>query len=191
MVKGAIVADDFLDNFGEFNDWARQQDYAVTHNPFDGVEYPDIVVLNPQAEIGQAVQSKASALNGFEVRANALFLRLTNAHTSTPPHQAHNDTAMGRMTFILYMQDGPGGTSLVRHKYSGMNTNPRGEFEHSLWARDTNVPEAWEIEEMFDMKANRAIMYPAMCMHRAEPIGGFGDDVETGRLVLTAFFDHE
>ena len=39
------------------------------------------------------------------------------------------------------------------------------------------------------MEENKACVFDAYRMHRSEPIGGFGDNNENGRLVMVAFFD--
>lgn len=180
------IVDNFLDDFEEFNDWARSQHYGGVVNPEDGVLYPDIVVALPDGLLDE-VQKKVPEMANI----NYAFLRLTNSNTEGAPHQAHNDAVMGQYTFILYLQDGPGGTSVVRHKMAGLENGPESFIEQQIWERDTNVPQAWEVVGMVDMKANRATWYPSTVMHRAEPIGGFGKGVEDGRLVLTIFFDGE
>jgi hypothetical protein len=94
---------------------------------------------------------------------------------------------MGDYTFLLYMQDGPGGTSFVRHKEQGMEHGPADDQELAAWKKDTNIPDAWEINGIVGMKENRACIFDSSFMHRAEPVEGFGNDVDDGRLVLTAF----
>jgi len=185
MRKGVTLRDDFLDDFDRFNAWARAQEFQGAVNPVDGVEYPDIVTYLP-VEIMQEIRDKVGDVGkSFE------FMRMTNENTATAPHQAHNDITMGQMTFLLYLQDGEGGTSLVRHKKTGLYTQPRSSYEQRLWERDTNVPDAWEITDMVPMKANRAVWYPSEWMHRAEPIHGFGKDATDGRIALIMFFDKE
>jgi hypothetical protein len=98
---------------------------------------------------------------------------------------------MGGYSLMVYLnrpQDCRGGTSLVRHVETGMDSNPRNEEEEAIWKRDTNKREAWEVTEMCPMRANRACVFPAERMHRAEPVGGFGHDQRHGRMVMTAFF---
>lgn len=182
MSVAKLTIDDFLPKwvFEGVDEFARAQDYTGGHCPNDGVTYPDVCEKIPTI-LSQYVQ----AATGLEIETE--FFRLTTENTAGAPHQAHTDSIMGRYTFILYMQDGEGGTSLVRHKETGMNSNPESAYELRIWERDTNVPEAWDIEYLFEMKANRAVMYPSRMMHRAEPIGGFGDSARNGRLVYTAF----
>ena len=183
-----MVVDDFLHDFDEFNAHVRQLDYDGEVNPFDGVEYPDISTDIP-GSVRRQVELKLSNVMGHVVRINIMFLRLTTVNTTTAPHQAHNDTVMGDNTFLLYMQDGPGGLSLVEHIETGMRYDPLTDAELDVWKRDTNVLNAWKVNQLIPMKANRGIIIPAARMHRAEPIEGFGQTVEDGRICLTAFFE--
>ena len=173
------VWDNFLPHFRGWEDWARNQDYAGAVNPEDGVEYPD-VTANVDPVLVRYVQLKVGKYLGKKVVPNSVFMRLTCESTDTAPHQAHNDEIMGEYTFLLYWQDGPGGTALVRHK-SG------DDLAH--WAEDTNNYDAWEEYDRVEMAANRAVVFDSRLMHRAEPVHGFGKDASDGRIVLTIFFD--
>lgn len=182
-----MIVDNFLDDFPAFNRHARSVDYSGVVNPVDGVLYPDISTDIPD-DVRADIQDKLSAIMGYEVEIKTLFMRLTSKNTKGAPHQAHTDTVMGHFTLLLYMNDGPGGTSFVRHKETGMDSDPRNDAEYAIWRRDTNVPDAWEPYEMVSMRENRANIISSGLMHRAEPVNGFGESVEDGRLVLTAFF---
>jgi hypothetical protein len=179
-----ILIDDFLSDFEAFNRYAREIDYSGVVNPVDGVMYPHIsteILSEVAAEVVDKVQQEMG-----QIVINTLFLRLTTRNTKGAPHQAHNDASMGDFSLMLYMQDGPGGTSFVEHIEEDMKYGPTEE-QLPIWARDTNVPEAWKIHDMAEMKANRVCIFPSNWMHRAEPIGGFGESTADGRLVMTAF----
>ena len=183
-----MIVDGFLDTFDDLKAHAMAVDYTGVTNPADGILYPDITADIP-VEVVDEVQFRLNKVIGRPVTINTIFMRLTSSNTHGAPHQAHTDTIMGNYTMLLYLQDGPGGTSFVKHKETGMVTDPMTPYELEAWQRDTNIPEAWEITEMVEMKENRANIIPANLFHRAEPVGGFGDDVSNGRIVLTAFFE--
>ena len=183
-----MIIDAFIDDFDALNAHARSLEYAGAVNPGDGIRYPDVSIDVP-AETMAEVQVKAEQHLQHSLATNLIFFRLTNRLTTGEPHQAHNDTIMGDYTFLLYMQDGEGGTGMVRHKKTGMAADPRTPREQECWEADTNNPEAWETYDMVEMRANRACIIPSYRMHCAFPIGGFGDGVGDGRIVLTAFFD--
>ena len=183
-----MIVDDFLETFDALKHAAVNNSYDGIVNPADGVLYPDIMVDIPH-ECRAEVQSRLDGVMGRPVVINTMFMRLTSRNTTGAPHQAHNDSVMGHFTLLLYLNDGPGGTSFVKHRETGMDAQPETQEQYDAWERDTNVPEAWEITEMVEMRENRANIIAADRMHRAEPVGGFGEDATDGRIVLTAFFE--
>ena len=185
-----IEVDEFFDDFDALQNYARSLEYGDVENPADGVTYPDISTEVPEFLKGE-VERKCSQLTGRNLVANTIFFRKTCKGTKTAPHQAHTDSAMAEWTFIGYMQDGPEGTgtSLVRHKQTGMEQTPWTEGERRIWERDTNVYDAWEITDLTQMRANRVALYPSKYMHRAEPVGGFGSCSKDGRIVLVCFLE--
>ena len=184
-----MIVDNFLESFDVLLDHARAKaDYSGVENPADGVVYPDITTDIPLQCLAE-IQVRLDEAMDRPVTINTIFMRLTSKQTSGAPHQAHNDSVMGDFTLLLYLNDGPGGTSFVKHRETGMDAQPETTEQYEAWLRDTNVPEAWEITEMVEMKENRANIIEAERMHRAEPVGGFGDGPGNGRIVLTAFFE--
>ena len=184
-----IIKDDFLDLFDWFREYCDSLSFEGMVNDADGVEYPDI---NDQIPVGikSEIIYKLEAGMGKRIIDPLMFLRLTTTGTK-PPHQAHTDAIMGTHGFFLYMnkeQDCQGGTSFVRHVDTGMDCPPVTDEDVALWKRDTNTPDKWEMVEMAEMKENRAVLFDATRMHRAEPVEGFGDCAENGRLVLICFF---
>ncbi len=182
---------DFLDDFDDWNEFARGLDYSGEVNEVDGVTYPDISSYVPEFLKVQIVENILKE-TGLRLKINTIFWRLTTEETDTAPHQAHTDSSMGRFTFVLYMQDGPegAGTALVKHKtVGGLDRDPWTNAEFETWLRDMNEYDAWVITKLFPMQQNSAVLYHSKLMHRAEPVGGFGKGVTDGRLVLTAFLD--
>lgn len=165
-------------------DYARKLDYTGAENPDDGVVYPDISVEIPKWLRTQVEQRLAADIATD-------FFRLTCSTTQGAPHQAHTDSVMGEWTLLLYLSDGDkdAGTSLVRHIETGMESDPELASEIEAWKRDTNIPEAWEITQLINMRRNRAVFFPSRLMHRAEPVGGFGGCRKDGRIVYTAFLN--
>jgi hypothetical protein len=182
--KEMIIVKDYLDpkDFEFVQEYARNLDYTGAKNPEDGVVYPDI-----NTQVPQKLRDYIEGTTGFKIRTT--FFRLTCATTGTAPHQAHTDSVMGKYTLLLYMQDGPGGTSLVRHKETGMDEDPDTVPEIEAWRKDTNNAGAWEAYQLFTMEANKAVLFPSRLMHRAEPIKGFGNSAKDGRIVFIAFLD--
>ncbi len=180
------VIDNFLPHWSDLRAYADTATYADVVNPVDGVAYPGICRDIPEY-VTEAIQQRLGKIN-----IKALFMRLSLAGVIAP-HQAHTDSTMGQFSLMLYMnqaKDSTGGTSLVRHIDTGIESDVGlTETGRRIWLRDTNRPQKWSVTKLAWMQPNRAFIFPAHLMHRAEPVGGFGTNSKNGRLVLTAFFD--
>ena len=184
------IIDDFLDDFESFRSYCDEVNYDGITNPADGVFYDGVSVDIPEAVKAEVIEKVAKDM-GRSVTVKALFLRLST-ESMDAPHQAHTDSLMGRYSLMLYMnklEDCEGGTSLVIHKKTGLCRTPVNEKQLKTWQEDTNNQDAWQISQIAEMIPNRAFIFDASLMHRAEPVGGFGDNGKNGRLVLTMFYD--
>ena len=183
-----VIIDDFLDDFDSFRSYCDKLSYEGVKNPADGVFYEGVSLDIPDTIKGE-VEAKLSTHKAVTI--NAMFLRLSSSDTNAP-HQSHTDSVMGSKSLMLYMnrlEDCEGGTSLVMHKKTGLNCQPVNDKQLKVWADDMNKPDAWQIQDMCSMIPNRAFIFDANLMHRAEPVGGFGNNAKNARLVLTAFYD--
>ena len=181
-----VIRDEFLTTYPSLREHANTVDFTGHVLDEDGKLYPDVSVDIPR-EVQIEVKEKLEDLLG-PVDIKLMFMRLTTEDTEGAPHQAHTDTILGEFSLMLYLT-GKGGTSFVQHKATGMRTDPETPEEFAAWEADTNRPWAWQVWAMTKARENRACIFPAVLMHRAEPVGGFGKNAEDGRLVLTAFFD--
>ena len=192
-----IVDDAFSPNFAaNIRKFAHGAEFTSVESPYDGVEYPDLVVDIPKW-IEVLVRTKIAETLDVDYQSvdiGAQFLRLTTESTPPAPHGAHNDAIHGKYSAFYYINDVPeglealAGTSLLTHKESGLKAQPHRVEEWQVWQRDTNKYDAWRIDEMVLWQPNRLAIYPAERMHRAEPPGGWGKDQTDGRLVLITFF---
>jgi len=185
-----VAIDSFLDDFVTFRKHCDTLSYEGEMNPVDGIFYPGVNINIPE-QIKQFIIDKLELHFGRPITPRAMFLRLTTLGADAP-HQAHTDLAMSKLGMMLYMnrlEDCLGGTSFVIHKKTGLKENPINKKQEDVWREDTNNPDAWSILDMCSMVPNRAMIFDSSKMHRAEPIGGFGEGAEDGRLVLVFFFD--
>lgn len=184
-----LIQDGFLSDYGRARRWADGASFSDTTNPVDGVVYPGICADIPEWLRGD-IEAGVERMTGAPAKIHHLFARLSTKGMKAP-HQAHTDSTMGGYSLMVYLnrpEDCRGGTALVRHKVTGMDSNPEDYLEELVWKRDTNKGDAWEETERCEMKSNRGCVFPAEKMHRAEPVGGYGTEQKHGRLVLTAFF---
>lgn len=183
-----VVLDDFLPEFDELQKFALSAEFADVVNEADGVTYPLICADIPN-HIKFAVYSALEKHFCAPV-SPTIFLRRSPAGVACP-HQVHSDASMGDYSLMLYLnkdEDCQGGTSFLSHRASGIAYNPGYEFFTGVVVEDQNRPEAWVVREMAEMRPNRAVIFGASRLHRAEPVGGFGDSPENTRVVLTCFF---
>lgn len=183
-----IVIDDFLLEFDELQTYARTAEFTDVVNDFDGVTYPLICAEIPN-HLKLAVFC-AIAKHFDAPDSPTIFMRRSPAGVACP-HQVHSDASMGRYSLMLYLndeEDCEGGTSFLSHRATGIAYNPETIEATATVVADQNTPSAWAVRSMVDMKPNRAVIFDADRLHRAEPVGGFGDTPESTRVVLTCFF---
>lgn len=183
-----IVVDDFLSEFEELQRYAQAATFEDVVNPFDGVTYPLICSDIPN-HLKLAVFC-AIAKHFALPEQPTIFMRRSPAGVPCP-HQVHSDASMGTHSLMLYLnheEDCEGGTSFLSHRQGGIAYAPTEPLFVGVIVDDQNRPEAWDIREAVSMKPNRAVIFDASRLHRAEPVGGFGDTPENTRVVLTCFF---
>lgn len=184
-----IEINNFLSDYPSFRHACDLLSYDGMENPADGVFYPG-VTIDISDDIKREVQAGLELALGKEIKINVMFLRMSKEGVEVP-HMVHTDTIMGRYSFMLYLnreEDCEGGTALVQHE-NGMYREPSCSHSLKVWQDDYQNIDKWTVTKMCDMKENKGCIFDARLMHMAFPVGGFGDSVKNGRLVLTAFFD--
>lgn len=183
-----IVIDDFLPEFEELQRHAQSATFTDVVNEADSVTYP-LICDNIPNHLRLAVL--CAIAKHFDLpEAPVMFMRRSPAGVPCP-HQVHSDLSMGDFSLMLYLNaedDCEGGTGFMSHRALGIAYHPELPEAVAVIQADQNREEAWQIREMVDMRPNRAVIFDADRLHRAEPVGGFGDTPENTRVVLTCFF---
>ncbi len=183
-----IVIDDFLPEFEELQSYAMTAEFADVVNDFDGVTYPLVCAEIPN-HLRVAIIFAVAKHFAFPTD-YVMFMRRSPAGVPCP-HQVHSDASMGTHSLMLYLnaeEDCEGGTSFLSHRLTGIAYNPELPEAVEIVQADQNRPDAWQVRDMVEMYPNRAVIFKADALHRAEPVGGFGDTPENTRVVLTCFF---
>lgn len=183
-----IVIDDFLSEFDELQKYAQTATFTDVVNDFDGVTYPLICADIPK-HLKLAIFCALAKYTDAPENPT-IFMRRSPAGVPCP-HQVHSDLTMGLHSLMLYLnrdEDCEGGTSFLSHRETGIGYNPENKHAAAIVVADQNNGAAWDVREMVSMKPNRAVIFDAARLHRAEPVGGFGDTQENTRVVLTCFF---
>lgn len=194
----SCIIDNFLYAPEQFRKYAVSKSYQGVTNPQDNVTYPDVTIDIPK-DISNEIIIKLSQIltsfaenkhNGAQIDCKMMFMRMSKEGVHVP-HQAHTDKNIADYTLLLYLnkdEDCRGGTDILEH-IEGMSIHPQTQEEIDLWKQDTNVPDKWIKTGFCPMKFNRAFILRSDLFHRAQPLGGFGQNNEDGRLVLTSFFN--
>ena len=181
------VYDDFIDGFDELKEYAKTCEFKDEVNPIDGVTYPYICKEIPES-IKREIIENLNKFKGAEVENPVIFMRMSPKNVPVP-HVAHTDISMGQYSLMLYINvDDTCATSFLRHIPTGIAYQPVLDGFVKIVQEDMNNVDAWAAYQRVFAKENRAAIFDAGCIHRAEPIGGCGEDQSDARIVLTCFF---
>lgn len=184
-----MIIDDFLTTFDTLREYADSATFEDVENDADGVVYPQICEDIP-SECRDEILQHLAIVKRAPLTHHKLFMRLSPSGVHVP-HVAHTDNVMGDYSMMLYLNRAEhcqGGTSLLKHRASGIAYAPEDEKYLEPVRADANDLDAWDVLETIPMAPARAFIFDARRFHRAEPVGGFGFTPANARLVLTAFF---
>ena len=179
-----MIIENFIESFDELKRASLEHEFKDEVNPVDGVAYPLICKVIPKA-VEAEILVKLSLNLGWPLTDHTLFMRKSPEGVDCP-HQAHSDASMGLYSLMLYV-NGIGGTSLLKHRKTGIAYAPESEEFVKIIQKDQNESDAWEITDMIDMKPNKAFIFDSRRLHRAEPVGGQGTGKDS-RVVLWCLF---
>jgi hypothetical protein len=184
---GAVIIDNFLDNYDDLKKFSLSCQFKDEVNPVDGVVYPAICLDVPPDIVDSLFRSITNVI-GRPPENPLVFLRMSKAGVAQPP-PFHTDNSMGAYSLMLYLMDRPdAGTGFVKHKETGVYAAPFDENQLNLTIRDCNDDSKWQLYEKVEMRQNRAVIFNSSLFHVALPIGGFGKSQSKARIVLTCFF---
>lgn len=178
-----MIIDNFLDSFNDLKEASISGIFVDEVNPVDGVVYPLINKYIPE-NVKSEILQKLAILAGRPVEVSAMFMRRSPKGVSCP-HQVHSDISMGAYSMMVYINGGH--TGLVRHKKTGVAYSPEDQAYLDLITADQNNADAWVTTDVMGGEPNMAAIFNADRLHRAEPVGGFGEGIDS-RVVLTCFF---
>lgn len=135
---------------------------------------------------------------GEPIYPNSMFFRVTNLDTEGA--YVHSDREAGDYTAIVYLSEhakGSSGTAFYNHIETGMDRMPSfaelsqdPEFFSRFKTEMTEgKPEHWKLTKLIPGIYNRALIFEAPLFHSRLPKHGFGDSVESGRMVWVVHFN--
>jgi hypothetical protein len=197
MVPAFFVIDDFLRNAEEVRRQALGLTYAV------GGRYPGLNsteklrIEGLDAVVSQLVRTplKAPWTNDFSHGSCRIALASDDQQARIHIDQSH-------WSGILYLsrrEDCRGGTEFFRHKATDTDRLPMDEeslkaagyasyeeLQHEILDKDALDRSKWEHTITIPMRFNRLVLLQPHYWHTAGP--GFGDSLESGRLIYLMFF---
>lgn len=152
----------------------------------DGVTYPNIALLPESVEF--EIEEKLRRIFGPLFKKVISFARYSLADV-TPPHWAHSDFNIAQFLAMIYLNEGreDHGTVTLRHRELGFERHPESEFEKSVLLGHANKHDEWEVTFTCPAKFNRLFILDAALVHAA--MSGYGSTRESGRLVVSVFFN--
>lgn len=188
-----------LDGFFLFPETVLMVLAATPHgsvtSPVDNVTYHGINEDIP-SWMSHEFKRKIERILDAKIHIRMLFSRLNSVNTPITKNIVHCDSAEGQYSAHVYLsKNWPecSGTGFFAHKAtrtSGHSKQLTSEQMEQIKA-DANDLSAWQPSFMCQAAFNRILIKSSSLWHAALPVEGFGNDLNTGRLVLTAFFDLE
>jgi hypothetical protein len=188
MTPYLIAVDEVFppNEFRMLREYAWATEYQDKEGP-DGVTYKNIGVKVPEPTKEQLTLA-LTWIMGYRVVLKICAFRLSLEGTE-PPQWAHSDAEVARWASFVYINPGPGGTVLLRHRVTGMTMHPVNQEELDTLTEDCSKLPMWDIIGSIPCEPNRLVVIPSHQIHAAMPVYGFGQSPKDGRLILWSFFD--
>lgn len=163
---------------------------------------------------GRLIKARLSDALGCQVDVETAVLRC-NWRLDAPNQAIHSDSLYSNHAAVLYLSpdsDCRGGTTLWRHRDTGLDCWPSAKTIpdpvelvriQQLISADWCYPDKFMMTELILAKFNRLAVYPTDAFHsrwigdflpadqaaKSSDFEGYGETLETGRLILAIFFN--
>jgi hypothetical protein len=185
MKVNLIVADDFYYDPDNVRNFALSQEFCVRGN-YPGMRTKSFLNDSHKEVINSLVSHAAGGVTDWLLDENGDgytgAFQICTAMDRTWIHSDYNNMWAG----VCYLSpDAPlsGGTALYKHKESG-DRQSIDNIDHGQHGYDYTK---WDVVDRIGNVYNRLILYPGKLFHAS--IDYFGNDMQTGRLFQTFFFN--
>ena len=187
MKINLIVIDDFYQNPNQVREFALGQEFSVTGN-FPGKRTRSFLSDGIKESIQSVIfKFGGNVTNWFEGEDGSGYSGAFQLCTSQDRTWIHGDY-YNKWAGVCYLNpDAPvsGGTALYRYKETGDRISEPGKNT----GYDSYDYTKWEVVDRVGNIYNRLILYPGHLYHAS--VDYFGNDIHSGRLFQTFFFDTE
>lgn len=183
----------FDDFFAAPEEWRAdllKRGFSDYVSEWDGVTYPGICkeIMDDEREW---LECRLSDMLEEQVSIVTVFGRVTHKGLKGAPNRIHSDGSMAQYSAHIYLSEewpAHSGTAFWHYAddHSAKHTDCKYLAEALGSSQDVSQ---WRHRFTFGGKFNSILIHDAALWHSAEPFGGWGDSAETGRLVLTCFFN--
>ena len=195
MDVNVIITDNFYQNPDGVREFALSQDFGVEGN-YPGNRTESFLSDDLKYHIGKLVSPHAGEVTYWGGEYTGSF-QLTTAADRTWIH-SDQTTDWAGVCYLTPNAPHTGGTGLFRHKETGMYKSARDEngnrvdYDHPLMSPLSNDYQdytKWDLVDVVGNVYNRLVLYRGDIFHAS--LDYFGNDMESGRLFQTFFFNTE
>jgi hypothetical protein len=173
-----LIIDNFYTNPDNVRSFALGQTFDITGN-YPGCRTKPYLPDDVKTAIQHWMNPVGHITNWYE---NIGYTGAFQITTSTDRTWIHSDH-FNRWAGVCYLTPNApytGGTGLYRHKETGLHRRIDKDFEGYDYTK-------WDLFDRIGNKYNRLILYRADLFHAS--LDYFGNDLHSGRLFQTFFFD--
>ncbi len=188
MREQLIVVDDFYNNPNEVRAGALASSFHVGGN-YPGLRTEPALNDSIKSTIQRIVRNAGGFITSWlETQTyNGAFQYTTKDDESWIHCDQHNTWA--GVCYLTPEAPHSSGTGFFMHKETGIYSRPDDEALRDLLCSDGRDLSKWHLTDVVSNKFNRLVLYRGDLYHRS--LDYFGEDVKTGRLFQTFFFDTE
>jgi len=175
-----MIVDNFYGNPDAVRNYALAQEFSVKGN-YPGLRTTPYLPQDLKDAIQYWMSQQGKITEWFESAGYTGAFQICTANDRTWIHADHHNMWAG----VCYLTpDAPftGGTGLYRHKQSGQFYRSDKDYEGYDYTK-------WDLFDRIGNKYNRLILYRGDLFHAS--LDYFGNDLKTGRLFQTFFFNTE
>ena len=179
-----VVVDGFYDDPDAIREIALNEEFKVSGN-YPGTRTDTFVGGGMREHLESILGIKINEMDWNTGEYTGSFQFVTEGTKTWVHSDHHNDWSC-----LVYLHPDPidnSGTSFYRHKETGSTSYWDNAGEEVEKSGDT--PDAWVKTDVVANKFNRAIIFRGDLWHKADEY--FGNDLKSGRLFQTFFFDEE
>ena len=194
MNVNVIIVDNFYSGTSAYDvrEFALNQEFNITGNFPGGRTKP--LGLYLKSYLQDIVRHAGGNITSFEEYSCNTSYQYTTRHNSSWIH-ADQITSWAGVCYLTPNAPIDAGTALYRHKETGLYSAPLnddGSYNEDLMNKiykDSRDYDKWDLVDKIGNKFNRLVLYRGDLFHCSMEY--FGEDMLSGRLFQTFFFDTE